>query len=41
MYSVGGQILCETCAVKKTGDELVPSTEKSDLIKPFLIGGGK
>jgi hypothetical protein len=41
MYSVGGQILCESCAVKKTGGELLPSTEKTDLIRPYLIGGGK
>jgi hypothetical protein len=41
MYSVGGQMLCESCAVKKTGGELLPSTEKTDLIRPFLIGGGK
>jgi hypothetical protein len=41
MYSVGGQILCESCAVKKTGGELLPSPEKTDILRPYLIGGGK
>lgn len=41
MYRVGRQILCESCAVKKTGGELLPSDEKTDLLRPYLIGGGK
>jgi hypothetical protein len=41
MYSVGGQTLCKSCAVKKLGGELLPSTEKTDLLRPYLMGGGK
>jgi hypothetical protein len=41
MYSVGGQTLCESCAVKKLGGELLPSNEKTDLLRPYLMGGGK
>jgi hypothetical protein len=41
MYSVDGQILCESCAVKKTGGELLPSAEKTDLLRPYLMRGGK
>jgi hypothetical protein len=41
MYSVGGQTLCESCAVKKLGGELLPSNEKTDHLRPYLIGGGK